>query len=187
MSEADHSLHLGLAENGKLHALKGEHHEALRHYREAMRLAVERGAPEVFFRHYTQCVLESLEHLGNLDEVLAFCERAEAHYRDNPPPHELARLDRASHHERRGVALLKRGRTLEARAAFEAATAEVGGGRPALAHTLLGWLRRGLQVDARRLRAEQDRHRYFSVRKDAVDASLAIPLPAALGPAGRPA
>ena len=54
------SMHLGIAEAGKVHALAGRHPEALRHYREAIRLAVSSKAPEIFFRHYSQCVLESL-------------------------------------------------------------------------------------------------------------------------------
>lgn len=175
------ALHYGIAEAGKVHAVAGRHDEALRHYREAMRLAVEGGAEEVFFRHYTQCVLESLERLGHFDEVLAFCERAEGHYEANPPPHELAVLDRATHWERRGAVLLQADRGDEARDALEQAVSLAGKGRLPLAETLLGWVRRGLRVDARRLRAEQERREYFVVRKDSLDPSRAVELPPGVG------
>ena len=182
---ADHrtnaALHFGIAERGKVHALAGEHTEALRHYREAMRLAVDGGAEEVFFRHYTQCVLESLERLGNFDEVLAFCERAEDHYLASPPPHELAVLDRATHWERRGAVLIKLGRADEARDALQTAIEYAGPGRLPLAECLLGWVQRGLRVDARRVLAEQERRDYFIVRKDSVDEARAISLPPGVG------
>lgn len=48
-----HILHLSLAEHGKLCLLRGDGNEALR-------LCASARAPEVFFRHYTQCVLEAL-------------------------------------------------------------------------------------------------------------------------------
>jgi tetratricopeptide (TPR) repeat protein len=175
------ALHVGIAEQGKLHALAGDHDEALRHYREAIRLAVGSGAPEVCFRHYTQCVLESLEHMGSSDEILAFCERVEAHYTANPPPHALARLDRASAHERRGVVLLKHGDAPAALAALALAVEQAGPGRLPLAEDLLGWLRRGMQIDARRVQQQQARHRYFIVERQAVRPERAIPLPKALG------
>lgn len=175
------ALHVGIAEQGKLHALAGDHQEALRHYREAIRLAVASGSPEVCFRHYTQCVLESLERLAAWDEILAFCERVQAHYAANPPPHELARLDLAGAHERRGVVLLKRGDAPAARAALALAVEHAGAGRMPLAEELLGWLRRGMQVDARRVQQQQERHGYFIVEREAVRSERAIPLPKALG------
>ena len=174
-------LHPGIAERGKLHALDGDHGEALRHYREAIRLAVGSGSPEVFFRHYTQCVLESLEHMEAWAEVLDFCERAEEHYRRTPPPNELARLDRASLAERRGVVLLKAGRPAEARVALEHAVAGAGPGKLPLSETVLGWLSLGWHVESRRLLEEQRRHHYFAVRRDAVRPDLAVALPRGAG------
>src|SRR6185436_7855303 len=104
-------LHYRVAEQGKVHALKGEHGEALRHYREALRLAANHGEPEVCLRHYAWCVLESLERSGAFEEVVALCQRVEAHYAQHPGTTALARLDRAAHLERQGLALLKLERT----------------------------------------------------------------------------
>lgn len=53
-TSASHTVHLSIAETGKLFALKNNHVQALKHYREAIQLAVSSKAPEVFFRHYTQ-------------------------------------------------------------------------------------------------------------------------------------
>lgn len=170
-------LHYQVAEQGKLHALKGEHGEALRHYREALRLAAQHGEPEVCLRHYAWCVLESLERSGAFEEVLSLCQRVEAHYAQHPATTALTRLDRAAHLERQGMALLKLERAAQAREQLEAAVALAGAGRLPLAERVLGWVRGGLHVDARRLAAEQDQHRYWTVRPEAVNPSIAVPLP----------
>lgn len=172
-------LHLGIAEQGKLHALAGDQKRALAHYREAMRLAVESGASEVFFRHYLECTLESLERMECFAEVLEYCDRALRHYAENPPANPLARLDLATVHQRRGAVLLKAGRPADARPALEAALELVRDAPEALplARTLLRWLAGGLHVDARRVFAEQQRCGYFAVRSGNVLPARAIPLP----------
>lgn len=175
------ALHYRVAEQGKVYALGGEHAEALRHYREALRLASTGGEPEVCLRHYAWCVLESLERSGSYEEVIAFCERVEAHYAQQPPATELARLDLATHHERHGVALLKLGRTAEARAWLERAVGLAGADKLPLASRVLSWVRSGLHVDPRRLAQEQERHRYWVVRPEAVNPSIALTLPPQVG------
>jgi tetratricopeptide (TPR) repeat protein len=187
MSETEmpkgHRLHLGIAEQGKLHALKGEHGLALTCYREAIRMAVSSGAPEVFFRHYMECTLESLERMGSFPDVIAYTDRAIAHYATITPNSEeqraLVRADLVSIHQRRGAVLLKMGRVDEARAALEKALAlarEANSPLP-LGQTLLGWICRGFHVDAHRVLLEQEAKRYFGVRPDTVDRALAIKLP----------
>ncbi len=171
-------LHVGIAEQGKLYALQGGHSRALHYYRVAMRLAVEAGDPEVFFRHYLDCVMESLEHMGAYAEVIAYCDKAIALYEERPPPNEMAVLDLATIHLRRGVVLLKSGDKDEARAAFERAVAVTRAARLAmpLAQTLLRWLRASFHIDVARVVSEQRRARYFTVRPDTVDPSRAIVL-----------
>lgn len=170
-------LHVGLTEQGKLHALAGDHRAALAHYREAMAVAVRAGEPEVFFRHNLECSLESLELMGALDEVVGYCDRAIAHYHERPPAHALATRDLAHIHQRRGVALLKRGERAAARPDLEASLRLQPGGMP-LAAALLRWLSAGLHFDVARIVAEQHRHRSFSVRRDTVAPERAIQLPA---------
>jgi len=169
--------HVKTAEDGKRQALAGDHRAALERYREALRLAVAAAEPEVFFRHYLECALESLERLGAYAEVLEYCDRAIEHYRATPPRHELARVDLAHIHQRRGIVLLKqRDPTRAAAALTEAArlAGSVGCALP-LAAAVLEWLNRGWQVDAERLLAEQERHGYFSVRPGALRRTLAHP------------
>lgn len=178
---AAHSLHLGIAEAGKVHALANRHAEALRHYREAIRLAVAAKAPEIFFRHYSQCVLESLEQSGGDAEIIAFCEAAEAHYAGLDADTPLHRKDRGTSLERLGLAELRRGDAAAARATLESAIALAGKGVLPLAEQVAGWLQRGLSVSPARLVEAQKRHRYFVVRPGAVDASRARQLPAAVG------
>lgn len=169
--ERDDYDHLGIAEQGKLLALKGDHVNAMAHYREAMRRAVAKNAPELFFRHYLECSLESLEHMGSFDNVLEYCRRAISHYEKNPPEHVVARRDLASIYQRYGINLLKSGDRDSAKGALERALehAAPDGGALPLATVVLGWLKGGLHVTAERLRMEQRNHEYFSVRQDTVD------------------
>lgn len=180
--------HLQIAETGKIAALRGDHKTALGHYREAMRIAVTSGAPEVFFRHYLEATLESLELSDAFDDVLSYCERAIAHYAANPPRHVLAELDLASIHQRRGVALLKRSDVAAARAALEQAIAQAAriDVRLPLADRLLDWIRRGLAVSKQRILAEQRRLHYFSVRPDTVGVVPRAQPPTTAGQANQP-
>jgi tetratricopeptide (TPR) repeat protein len=171
-------LHMGIAEQGKLYALEGNHARALHYYRTAMQLTVQAGDPEIFFRHYLECVMESLEQTGSLADVLAYCDKAIALYAERPPPNPVAVADLASIHQRRGVILLKLGEVAEARAAFRNALAVAqGAGRAlALAQTLQRWLDAGFHVDPARVLAEQKRTEYFSVRRDTVAPQRAVRL-----------
>jgi tetratricopeptide (TPR) repeat protein len=172
-------LHMGIAEQGKVHALLGQHALALVYYRHAIHMAVQVQDPEIFFRHYLECVMESLEQMGSYAEVLAYCAKAIEFYAQNPPPNPLAQRDLAHIYERQGVVLLKSGEKDEAIKAFEqGSTVLEGSGQTLpLIQTLLRWLKAGLHVDPNRVLAEQRRNHYFSVRSDTVDASRAIQLP----------
>lgn len=172
-------IHMGLAEQGKVHALEGEHRLALFYYRRAMHMSVQAGHPEVFFRHYLECVIESLEQMGAYEEVLAYCEQAIALYQDSPPETAVAKRDLAHIHQRMGVVKLKSGDPAGARAALERALAVIRDQdqRLPLAEGLLRWCQMGLHLDAQRITSEQRHHRYFSVRKDTVDPTRAIRLP----------
>ena len=51
MKETKPNLHLQIAENGKVLALRGDHKEALRHYKEAMRMCQTAENSEVLLQH----------------------------------------------------------------------------------------------------------------------------------------
>ena len=172
-----HMIHMGIAEAGKVAALKNDHGEALRHYREALRRAQVTKAPEVFFRHYTQCVLESLEQSGAYAEVIDFCDRALAHFEQLDAPLAIHKRDRASTLERLAINHLKAGDVDAARARLEDALQDAARDDLPLARTVLDWLRRGMAPQPRRVSELQKKHNYFTVRPDQVNADAALPLP----------
>lgn len=178
-------VHVGIAEQGKLLALAGDHGGALTHYREAMLRARQAGEPEVFGRHYLECAVESLELMGAFAEVVALCDQQLAHYAAHPPKGPLARRDVAHIHQRRGAVLLKLGRGGEARPALAEAI-ELAPDATPLAAVLIRWIDSRLHVDPARITAEQRRLGLFSVRTETVDATRARPLPGAPGMAASP-
>lgn len=169
-----HKLHIGLAEQGKLHALKNNHTEALRHYREAIRLAVSTNAPEIFFRHYSQCVLESLELTATYQDVIDYCEKAHQHYQNLEETNELIKKDWASALERLGVNYWKQGDPSLATHWLSLALATFN--ELPLTKELLQWLARGFSADKARIEALQKKHHYFVVRKELTNAEVAIPI-----------
>jgi tetratricopeptide (TPR) repeat protein len=172
-------LHVGIAEQGKLYTLAGQHALALLYYRHAIQMTVQAQDPEIFFRHYLECVMETLEQMGAYSEVLAYCDKAIDFYRQHPPPNPLAQRDLAHIYERQGAVLLKSGAKAQAAQAFEEALqlVKASGQTLPLIQTLLRWVKSGLHIDPHRVLAEQRRTQYFSVRSDTVDARRAVKLP----------
>ncbi|WP_144394101.1 peptidylprolyl isomerase [Pleionea sediminis] len=171
-------LHMGIAEHGKVLALEGQFESALEHYRYAMHLSVQNSHPEVFFRHYLECVIESLELSNNYEEVINYCHKAIELYENTPPPHDMARFDLANIYLRLGVIQMKQGNKEDALNQIKEAKLNVPDGyQLPLADTLLRWLQTNLHIDEKRILQEQYRHNYFSVTKDSVRPEKAIPLP----------
>lgn len=174
---AAHEIHLSIAEAGKVFALKGKHDEALRHYREALKLATSAKAPEVFFRHYTQCVLESLELSGSYDEIIQFCQDADQHYASLALANSsLHQRDHGTFLERLGLVQVKSGDVDGGRESLLKAIETAGKGKLPVSEEVLGWLQRGYSLDAARITQSQRRHKYFVVRPEQVDESRAKPL-----------
>lgn len=170
MNAPAHALHAGIAEGGKLLALRGRHREALERYREALRLAQSMGAPQVFARHYLHCVLESLELMGAHVQAAALAHEAAA-AADCAEPTPFQQRDRAHLLEREGMNQFKAGDVAGARQTLAAALALDASLQ--CARTVLDWSARGLTINPGRLAEAQRRHGYFAVRADAVDASRA--------------
>jgi tetratricopeptide (TPR) repeat protein len=173
---------MGIAEAGKLRAVAGDHTEALRHYREALKMARSTGAPEVFFRHYTQCVLESLEHTGSYGEVMEFCEKALRHFDSIEKPLDLHRRDQAATLERLAINLIKAGRADEAREPLEKAVALAGRNDVPVARTVLDWMQRGMALKTERICEVQAKRGYFTVTVTSVEPERAMPLPTTTPP-----
>ncbi|PVM87140.1 peptidylprolyl isomerase [Caulobacter endophyticus] len=174
-----HRLHAGVAEAGKVLALKGRHDQALAKYREALRLAHGVRAPQIFARHYLHCVLESLERTGANEQAAVLAHEAAcsaAAELGDGTPSDFQRRDRACLLERCGVNRLKAGDTAGARESLEAAIA-LDEALP-LSRDLLAWTARGLGVPAARLAEAQRVHGYWTVRADTVDRARACDSPA---------
>ncbi|WP_108446641.1 hypothetical protein [Halomonas denitrificans] len=168
-----HMRHLAIAEKGKLAALAGDHGRALELYRTALRLAGEMAAPTPFARHYTDCILESLEREGRHADALALtvaaCEELERREAVSP----LQRRDHATLTLRRAILLLFLGREAEADRQLERAVAIAHPDRLALAAELQAWRRRALTITAQTLAEALSRHGYYTVRRARVRPDLA--------------
>ena len=173
------NFHMGVAEQGKIYAVQGNHKLALMYYQSAIAMTVQAGDPELFFRLYLESALESMEHLGLYEEVLDYCNRALQLYEDNPPPNEFARIDFAHIHQRKGIILYKLQRKEEAVDYLKKAIALIQAekGKFPLAEKMLRWIQGGYHVDEKRIIDEQKRDHYFSVTKEALRPERAIKLP----------
>ena len=127
----------------RCYALRGRPRVALVYYRHAIHMTVQTQDREIFFRHYLECVMESLEQMGSYPEVLAYCAKAIEFYAQNPPPNPLAQRDLAHIYERQGVVLLKSGEKDEADQGLRARSGvlEGSGQTLPLLQTLLRWLK----------------------------------------------
>jgi hypothetical protein len=125
--------------------------------------------------------MESLELSGAHDSVADYCIRAEEHFAQAETDNPLVNRHRGANLERLALARLQMGDAEEARDLLAIAIDTAGKGALPLSEALLAWLRRGLSVAEARLRSAQRQHRYFVVRKDLVDPSIALGLPEAVG------
>lgn len=163
MTDSPHKLHLAIAEAGKALALKGRHAQALEKYREALTMARQLRAPQLFGRHYLHCVLDSLEKMGSHGQAADLAGEAAAAVAEAGDS-DFQRRDRAHLLERAGVNRLKAGDVGAGRAALAEAVALDPG--LVLARQLLDWTARGLAVSAGRFAEAQRRHRYWVVTPD---------------------
>jgi hypothetical protein len=168
-----HVRHLALAERGKLAAVKGDHGTALEFYRAALRMAQALAAPAPFARHYTDCILESLERSGQLRPALELCAAACTEMAGIERPGPLQRRDHATMLLRSAILLLRLDRGAEADLLLADAVAMARPGRLPLAEELQGWRARAFAIPPDRLTEAQLRHGYYSVRADALRPDIA--------------
>jgi tetratricopeptide (TPR) repeat protein len=178
------NLHYGVAEKGKVFALQGNHKEALRHYKEALRMCQSLPTADVFFQHYSMCAMESLELMESYDEVIAFCDKcldfleSKDDLKDNPIFEKYV----ASILERKGIQYLFLNEKAEAVEAFKAVQNRIGKTQMPLTNELLNWASRGYTITTKQIRDLQKKHKYFTVRKEIVNEKIAIELPQNINP-----
>lgn len=178
------NLHYGVAEKGKLFALQGNHKEALRHYKEALRMCQNEPAADVFFQHYSLCAMESLELMGSHNEVIDFCDKcldflaSKENFKDNPVFEKYL----ASIMERKGIQYLFLGEKEEAVDVFRAIRQRVGKTLMPLTNDLLNWAQRGYTITPAQIRDLEKKHKYFTVRKETINEKIAVELPKNVNP-----
>jgi tetratricopeptide (TPR) repeat protein len=169
-------MHFGIAERGKIHFLEGNHREALRHFQEAIQMSVKNSSSDIFFQHYTQCVMESLEYLGHHNEVISYCEKLCEFLKEKDMEETIIRKNYATTREKMGIQYLLKEEKEEAMALLKEAT-ELMDKKMPLSNTIIGWINRGYNVSEKQIRDAQHKHEYFAVRKDCVNPEMAIDLP----------
>lgn len=174
-------LHYRIAERGKMHALDKNYKEALRHYKEAMKMSQQEKDSELFFQHYSQCVMESLELSGAHDQVIEFCENYRAFLQEKEQD-VLVRKHNAYVSERQAIQHILREEQEEAKALLQDIQKDLGRGKQPITDELLGWLQRGYKVNKDQLTRLQKKHNYFIVRKESVNPKIAMDLPEGVSP-----
>lgn len=174
-------LHYRIAERGKMHALDKNYAEALRHYKEALKLTQKQQDSELFFQHYSQCVMESLELSGAYDQVISFCENYRAFLQEKSQD-ALVRKHNAFVSERQAIQHILREEPEEAKDLLLKIQKDIGKGRQPITDELLNWLLRGYKIKSDQLRNLQKKHNYFIVRKESVNPKIAMDLPEGISP-----
>ncbi len=176
------NLHVGIAEKGKLYSIEGNYKEALRHYREAIRLVKLNNDSEVFFQHYSQCVMETLEISGAHDEVITYCEKFIDFLAEKNQEELLVKKHLASVLEKLGVQYILKNENQIALPILKQAQSVLGKGKQPLTDELLNWVQRSYTITKKQVNDAQHKHHYFIVRKDKIRAEYAIELPAMMQP-----
>jgi tetratricopeptide (TPR) repeat protein len=169
-------LHLGIAEKGKLYSLQGNYKEALRHYREAIRLVQNNKDNDLFFQHYSQCVMEALELSGAYDEVISYCEKF-MDFLEEKEESEFVIRHKAHVLEKLAIQYILKGDKEEALPLLKQAQSLLKKGVQPLTDELLNWVQRNYQLSKKQIHEAQKKYNYFIVRKDKVRPELAIEIP----------
>ncbi len=170
------TLHIRLAEQGKIYSLEGNYTEALRHYKEAMRLVQLNNDSDIFFQHYSQCTMEALEQSESYDEVISFCEKY-IQFLEEKEEDELIKKHKAYVLQRQGVQYLLKGENDTAKDLLSLAQKIIGRGKQFLTDELLSWVQRGYTIRKEQIEKLQEKHNYFIVRKDQINEKLAMKIP----------
>lgn len=183
-TKEQHNFHYGIAERGKIYAVQGNHKEALRHYKEALRMCQMLPNADIFFQHYSLCAMESLELMKSNNEVIEFCDKCldfletKADFENHP----VFQKFKASLWERKGIQYLYLGEKEDAIEAFKKAQKIIDRKHLPLTNDLLNWALRGYAITPKQIQDVQKKHHYFTVRKDNVNETIAVELPEMINP-----
>ena len=173
-------LHLGIAEKGKMFALQGNHKEALRHYKEAIKMTQGQEKGDIFFQLYMQYTLESLELMGAYDEVLSYCETLLS-FLEGKDNNEIIIKYKAETWQRMAIQYIYKEDHESAKEYLMFVKKETGGPKLPIAERVLDWINRRYNITKKQLTDLQKEHKYFIVTKENINEELAIELPQAIG------
>lgn len=175
-SNNTYSLHLGIAEKGKMYAVAANYKEALRHYKEAIKMTQNQANGELFFQHYMQCTMEALELMKAYDDVINYCEK----FLDllaAQTQNELIAKYIAEVEQRMAIQYLLKGDKDEAKPILQKAQKAIGVGKLKMVDELLNWIIRGYAIAPKQIAELQKKHKYFIVSKENLKPEIAIELP----------
>jgi len=172
-------LHLGIAEKGKMNAVQGNHKEALRHYREAIKMTQGQEMGEMFFQHYMQCTLESLELMGDYDAVLNYCMKL-MELLDSKEKSEFISKNKIETWQRMAFQYLHKDNPETAKEYLMKIVKEAGNGKLKMAEILLNWINRKYKITKKQILDLQNENHYFIVNKNNLKPEIAIELPSAI-------
>jgi tetratricopeptide (TPR) repeat protein len=173
-------LHLRIAEKGKMYCLEGNYRQALRHFKEAIRMTQHQPGGDVFFQHYTQCVMETLELSGANDEVISYCEKFLDFLEEKEEQTAMARAYRNVILEKMAIQYVIKNEKEEALDLLKQInTKEV---NLPVAKELLNWVSRGYTVSPKQLKDLLKKHLYYIIRSEKINPAIAMELPEAIAP-----
>jgi len=177
--DTTYMLHLGIAEKGKMYAVQGNHKEALRHYKEAIKMTQGQEMGETFFQHYMQCTLESLELMGAYDDVLNYCEKF-LELLNTKEESDFISKYKTDTWQRMAFQYLHKDDPETALEYLTAITKEAGRGKLKMADTLFNWINRRYNLTKKQILDLQNENHYFIVNKNNLKPEIAIELPQAI-------
>lgn len=176
----EHIMHLRIAEKGKLYCLQGNYRQALRHFREAIRMVQNQTGSDIFFQHYGQCVTEALELSGAHQEVINYCEKFIDFLDAKEEQTDMVVACRNLMLEKMAIQYLMLGDSEEAKALLQ----QVQKNRLALpvAQQLTQWLQRGYSIQPKQVKDLLQKNQYYIIRADKVNSAIAVELPEVIAP-----
>jgi tetratricopeptide (TPR) repeat protein len=178
--QTQYSVHLGISEKGKLYCLQGNYRQALRHFREAIRMVQNQPGSDIFFQHYSQCVTEALELSGAHQAVIDYCEKFIDFLDEKDEQTPMLVACRNLMLEKMAIQYLMLGDSDMAKETLQQV-------QPSpitlpVAPQLQQWLARGYAIQPRQIKALLQKNQYYIIRPDKVNPAIAMELPEAIAP-----
>ena len=175
-----HAFHLGIAEKGKIYCLQGNYKEALRHFKEAIKMTQNQKNGDIFFQHYSQCVMEILELSGAYDDVINYCEKILIFLKTKNDKPKIVEAYTNFLLEKIAIQYVLKNESSEALDVLKQIKDTSKNVKKPISDSLFNWLQRGYQISTRQIHDLQNKNNYFIIRKETTNPKIAIELPEAI-------